>query len=203
MLANKRRSAYDVYRENAVKSEENGLKNGSESETQEEVKNMPKPTSARKTRSSKKAASLRKSSQSASTEQLEGKSHGHRILSKANKLRRSLHMSGKKKKRARSMASIADKDVEKENEDSESETQIPEKKGRSESADASYTKIANEAPLSASASSSALPRSRPVSTYSSCSIGSTTSLLEGRDETEAEKLIKWLISPVKPKKFFR
>ncbi|XP_031573036.1 ribosomal oxygenase 1-like [Actinia tenebrosa] len=209
MLPNKRRSAYDVYRENATKNAESGLKNDDESEsTQEEIvtKDMPKTTSASKRRSSKKAGNISKSSQNASTEKLESKSHGHRILSKANKLRRSLHMSGKKKsKRASSMASsAANKDTEKENEDSESETPIPKKKSRGESENTSYVKITNDGASSSAGpfSSSAIPRSRPVNTYSSCSIGSTISMLEGQAETEAEKLMKWLISPVKPKKFF-
>ena len=201
MLPNRRRSAYDVYRENAVQNAENELKNGSEPEPREEE--VPTKSMSKITRSSKKAGSLRKSSQNASAEQLGSKSHGQRILSKANKLRRSLHMSGKKKKRARSMAATSSEDAEKENEDSESESPIPEKKGRSESTTANVVKITNNGASSSAASSSTVPRSRPVSTYSSCSIGSTTSTIGGHADTEAEKLMKWLISPIKPKKFFR
>ncbi|KAK3748732.1 hypothetical protein QZH41_015680 [Actinostola sp. cb2023] len=209
MLSNKRRSAFSVYLENSARGAENDeiIANGGVSDPDQDTpfvtKKMKKMTPKDK---STKRGTLDKNAANGSTEQMETKSR-RSILSKANKLRRSLHMSGKKKKRGRSMAGASEmeKVAVMDKDDSEPETAVPvQKKPRSDRSNTSIAARVNtrsNTSINTSISSSTSANKRPVCTYS---MGSTSSLADGamQCETEADNLIKWLLSPVKPKKFF-
>lgn len=131
------------------------------------------------------------------------------IISKANKLRRSLQLSGKKKKRGRSMAGANEMETVGKNtvldkDGSESDTVAPEPVEKKPRGARSTTSLAsNQHTRSTTSVNSTVSSKHPVSTYS---MGSTNSLADTSNlqgETEAETLVKWLLSPVKPKKFFR
>lgn len=209
MLPNKRRSAYRVYLDNATTGGENDENVASNDKVNQIDVQTPEKTKKTKKMSPKhksaKRGALDKRAPIALEEETGTKTR-RSIMSKANKLRRSLQMSGKKKKRARSMAggSETEKVTVMDKDDSESDTTAAgpvQKKARSSQ---SATSLASNARTRSTTSiNSTASSKRPVSTYN---MGSNTSLADTstiQGETEAETLIKWLLSPVKPKKFFR